>query len=112
MGTIPFDDFLKLDIRVGRVLSAEPFPEARKPALKLRIDFGPAIGEKQTSAQITELYEPGDLPGRLVTAVVNFAPKRIAGFVSEVLVLGVEDEKGRVGLLAPDCDAPPGARIS
>ncbi|MDK2957474.1 MAG: tRNA-binding protein [Desulfovibrionales bacterium] len=111
METISFDDFLNVDMRVGRVLEVEPFPEARKPAWKLRIDFGPEIGERRSSAQITDLYEAKGLVGRQVVAVVNFPSKRIAGFKSEVLVLGVEDEAGRISLLAPDHDVPPGRRI-
>jgi tRNA-binding protein len=109
--TISFDDFLKLDIRVGRVVDVQPFPEARKPAWKLRIDFGPEIGEKKTSAQITELYGRDDLIGRLVMAVVNFPPRQIGPFMSEVLTLGVADSQGRVVLLAPDHEAPLGARM-
>jgi len=108
---IGFEDFEKVDVRVGRVVAAEPFPEARTPAIKLRVDFGPELGERQTSAQITANYLPGELPGRLVLAVVNFPPKRIAGFKSEVLVLGVPDDSGEVVLLAPDRDVPPGARV-
>jgi len=108
MATI--DDFNRIDMRIGRVLDAEPFPEARKPAYKLTIDFGP-LGVKKSSAQITELYRPEDLVGRPVVAVVNFPPRRIAGFPSEVLVLGVPDEKGRVVLLRPEREAPPGARV-
>lgn len=108
MATI--DDFNRIDMRIGRVLDAELFPEARKPAYKLTIDFGP-LGVKKSSAQITELYRPEDLVGRPVVAVVNFPPRRIAGFPSEVLVLGVPDEKGRVVLLRPEREAPPGARV-
>lgn len=111
MREIGFEDFEKVDIRVGRVLSAEPFPEARKPAVKLRLDLGPEIGERQTSAQITAHYTPGELPGRLVLAVVNFPPKKIAGFTSEALVLGVPDDSGEVILLSPDTEVPPGARM-
>ncbi|SEB06198.1 tRNA-binding protein [Rubrimonas cliftonensis] len=105
------EDFLKLDIRVGRVVAAEPFPEARKPAYRLRIDFGAGVGEKRSSAQITERYAPEDLVGRLVMAVVNFPPRRIGPFVSEVLTLGVSDADGAVMLVAPDADAPLGARL-
>lgn len=108
---IGFEDFEKVDIRVGRVVAAEPFPEARKPAIKLRVDFGPGLGERQTSAQISANYTPEELPGRLVLAVVNFPPKRIAGFKSEALVLGVPDESGEVVLLSPETEVPPGGRV-
>jgi len=108
---ISFDDFLKVDIRCGRVIDVQPFPEARKPALKLWIDFGPEIGVKKTSAQITELYAPEALVGRQVVAVVNFPPRQIGPFLSEVLTLGVADAEGRVVLLAPDHEAPLGARM-
>jgi tRNA-binding protein len=108
---ITIEDFEKVDIRVGRVLSAEPLEGARKPAYKLRIDFGPDIGIKQSSAQLTALYRAEDLVGRLVMGVVNFPPRRIAGFRSEVLTLGVADPDGAVILLAPDHDAPLGARM-
>ena len=105
------DEFFRTDIRVGRVLSAEPFPEARKPAYKLRIDFGP-LGEKRSSAQITARYTPEQLAGRLVIAVTNFPPRQIATFMSEVLVLGVpEAGSGDVILLAPDAEVPPGTRV-
>lgn len=108
MSDITFDDFLKVDIRVGRVLRAEPFPEARKPAIKLWIDFGADIGEKKTSAQITDLYTPEGLVGRQVMAVVNFPPRQIGPFMSEVLVLGASDASGAIVLLAPDKDVPIG----
>jgi tRNA-binding protein len=108
---ISFDDFLKVDIRAGRVIDAQPFPEARKPAFKLWIDFGPEIGVKKTSAQITEHYTPETLIGRQVMAVVNFPPRQIGPFISEVLTLGVADAEGRVVLLAPDHEAPAGARM-
>lgn len=111
MAEISFDDFLKLDIRVGRVTRAEPYPEARKPSIKLWIDFGPGIGEKKTSAQITRHYEPGTLEGRQVLAVVNFPPRQIGKFMSEVLVLGVPDAEGEVVLIAPDQDVPEGGRL-
>jgi len=111
MQEISWEDFEKVDIRVGRILAAEPFPEARKPAIKLVVDFGPDIGTKRTSAQLTDHYEPADLPSRQVVAVVNFPPKRIAGFKSEVLVLGVPDESGAVVLLAPDQDVPLGGKM-
>ena len=109
--TLSFDDFLKVDIRVGEVLRAEPFPEARKPAIKLFLDFGPEIGERKSSAQITAHYDVETLPGRKVLAVVNFAPRQIGKFMSEVLVLGVPDEEGEVVLLKPDKDVPVGARM-
>ncbi len=105
-----YDDFLKLDIRVGRILEAEVFSEARKPAYKLLIDFGP-LGTKRSSAQITRRYKPGELTGRLVVAVVNFSPKRIAGFSSQVLVLGAVPGEGDVVLLKPDEEVEPGTRI-
>lgn len=105
------DDFLKLDIRAGVVLSAEHFPETRKPAIKLHIDFGDEIGVKRSSAQVTALYTPEELVGRQVVAVVNFPPRRIAGFESEVLVLGAYSERGEVVLLAPDAAVPRGAAI-
>jgi tRNA-binding protein len=111
MDTISFDDFLKVDIRVGRVIRAEPFPEARKPALKLWIDFGPELGERKSSAQISVHYAPADLAGRLVMAVVNFPPRQIGPFRSEVLVLGFSDADGAIVLAAPDQDVPLGARL-
>ena len=109
--TISFDDFLKVDIRAGTITRAEPFPEARKPALKLRIDFGPAIGEKKSSAQIVEHYPPEALIGRQVLAVVNFPPRQIGPFMSEVLVLGLPDEDGEVVLIGPDQPVPLGGRM-
>jgi tRNA-binding protein len=108
---ITFDDFLKVDIRVGRVVTAEPFPEARKPAYKLTIDFGPAIGVKKSSAQITKNHRLDDLPGRLVLAVVNFPPRQIGPIMSEVLTLGVADAEGEVMLIGPDRDVPVGGRL-
>lgn len=109
--TLSFDDFLKVDIRVGRIIRAEPFPEARKPAFKLFVDFGPEIGEKKCSAQITQHYTLDDLPGKTVMGVVNFAPRQIGKFMSEVLVLGVPDAEGEVVLLTPDKDVPIGGRM-
>lgn len=111
MNQISFDDFLNVDIRAGRVLRAEPFPEARKPAIKLWIDFGPEIGERKSSAQITVHYTPEELVGTLVMGVVNFPPRQIGPFMSEVLVLGFEDEAGAIVLSRPDHDVPPGARM-
>ena len=108
---ITFDDFLKVDIRVGQVMRAEPYPEARKPAIKMWIDFGPEIGEKKTSAQVTAHYTPEALIGRQVMAVVNFPPRQIGRFMSEVLVLGLSDSQGEIVLLRPDQDVPVGERM-
>ena len=109
--TISFDDFLKVDIRVGTVVRAEPFPEARSPAYRLWIDFGPEIGERKTSAQITRHYALDALVGRQVVAVVNFPAKQIGPMRSEVLVLGVPDEDGEVVLLGPSRKVPDGGRM-
>ena len=108
--TISWEDFERVDMRVGVVIDAQEFPEARRPALKLSIDFGP-LGVKRSSAQITDRYTSSALVGRLVVAVVNFPPKRIGPFVSEVLVLGAYGERGEVILLRPDFEVSPGARI-
>jgi tRNA-binding protein len=111
---ITIDDFDRVEMRVGRILEAGPFPEARKPSYRLRIDFGPTLGERQSSAQLTRTYpDPATLVGRPVVAIVNLPPRHIAGFSSEVLVLGAmgEDASGEVWLLRPDPDAPLGSRI-
>jgi tRNA-binding protein len=108
---ITYDDFQKVDIRVGIVTRAEPYPEARKPAIKLWLDFGPEIGPKKSSAQLTRHYTPETLVGRRVVAVVNFPPRQIGKVLSEVLVLGVPDAEGEVILLVPDGDAPLGGRM-
>lgn len=109
--TISFDDFLKVEIRVGRITRAEPFPEARKPALKLWVDFGGEIGEKRSSAQLTRHYTPEGLVGRQVLAVVNFPPRQIGKVLSEVLVLGVPDAEGEVVLIGPGQEVPLGGRL-
>ncbi len=111
MAEITFDDFLSVDIRVGTVARAEPFPEARKPAIKLWIDFGQEIGEKKSSAQITVHYAPEDLVGKQVMAVVNFPPRQIGPFMSEVLVLGYSDDNGDIVLARPDKPVPAGSRL-
>ncbi len=110
-GEIVFDDFLKVDIRVGTILTAEPFPEARKPAIKLLIDFGAGIGPRKSSAQITENYDIASLPGRQIAAVVNFPSRQIGKYMSEVLTLGFADEAGAVTLFAPDKPVPNGSRL-
>jgi tRNA-binding protein len=111
MDSISFPDFEKVDVRVGRIIRAEPFPEARKPAYKLMIDFGAEIGVKTSSAQLTHRYRCDDLEGRLVLAVVNLGPRRIGPFVSDVLTLGVPDQDGAVVLVVPDGNVPLGARL-
>lgn len=108
---IAFDDFLKVDIRVGTIVEAQPFPEARKPSCKLTIDFGPTIGRKRSSAQITAHYTPEAILGRQVAAVVNFPPRQIGPFMSEVLTLGFPDEAGEVVLVSPDLPVPDGGRL-
>jgi tRNA-binding protein len=108
---ISFDQFLAVDIRVGTIIAAEPFPEARKPALKLTVDFGAGLGRRKSSAQITQNYQPAALIGRQVAAVVNFPPRQIGKFMSEVLVLGFPDAQGNVVLFAPDHRVPDGARL-
>ena len=109
--TISYNDFLNVDIRVGRIIDVQEFPEARRPAYKLFIDFGKEIGPKKTSAQITQNYKPEDLKNRLIAAVVNFPPKQVGPFMSEVLVLGFMDENDHVVLVSPDKDVPLGGRL-
>ena len=108
---ISFDDFARVDIRVGTVTHAEPFPEAKKPAIKLWVDYGPEIGVKKSSAQITTYYAPEALIGRQVLGVVNFPPRQIGPFMSEALVLGLQDENGKVVLIAPDHPVPNGEKM-
>lgn len=108
---ISYDDFARVDIRAGRITRAEPFPEARKPAIKLWVDFGEGIGEKRSSAQITRHYTPDALVGKMVLAVVNFPPRQIGPVMSEVLVLGLPDADGQVVLISPDQDVPLGGRM-
>ena len=112
MDLISFDDFLNVEIRVGTVVRAEPFPEARRPAIKLWVDFGGEIGERKSSAQITQHYQPEDLVGRQVIAVVNFPTKQIGPFMSEFLTLGLHDDDGHVVLVTPDKPVPNGARLA
>lgn len=109
--TITFDDFMKVDIRVGKILEVHDFPEARRPAFKLVVDLGPDIGVKKTSAQVTQNYSKEELLGRRVLAVVNFPPKQIGKYMSEILVLGVPDENDNVVLIKPDADTPLGGRL-
>lgn len=111
MAEIGFDDFLKVDVRVGTITQAEPYPEARKPAIKLWVDFGGELGVKKSSAQITKHYTPEALIGKQVMAVVNFPPRQIGKFMSEILVLGAPDADGEVVLIAPDQDIPTGGRL-
>lgn len=111
METIGWEDFMRVELRVGRIVAAEAFPEARKPAYRLVVDFGETIGTRRSSAQVTDLYEPGDLVGRLVVAVVNFPPKQIGPFRSECLVTGFHDADGHVALCVPDRPVPPGTRL-
>jgi tRNA-binding protein len=109
--TITYDDFSRVDIRVGTIVAAEPFPEARKPAIRLAIDFGPELGIRKSSAQITVHYKPAELVGRQVAAVVNFPPRQIGPMMSEVLTLGFPDDAGEVVLVAPDRPVPDGGRL-
>lgn len=111
MSDLDFDDFLKVDIRVGTVVRAEPYPEARKPAIKLWVDFGGDIGTRKSSAQITALYDPATIIGKQVMAVVNFPPRQIGKFMSEILVLGLPDETGEIVLIGPDTPVQNGGRM-
>ena len=111
MADLSFDEFLKVDIRVGEIVQAEPYPQARKPAIKLWVDFGPEIGVKKSSAQITAHYMPETLVGKQVLAVVNFPPRQIGKFMSEILVLGLPDENGDIVLVGPDGAVPRGGRM-
>ena len=111
MQDISWDEFIRVELRVGRIIAAEPFPQARKPAYKLQVDFGPEIGVRKSSAQITALYTPAELVGRLVVGVVNFPKKQIGPFVSECLVTGFHDEAGNVALCVPDKPVPLGTRL-
>ncbi len=111
MEEIAWDDFMKVELRVGRIIGAEPFPQARKPAYKLQVDFGPEVGVRKSSAQVTALYTVDELVGRLVVGVVNFPKKQIGPFVSECLVTGFHDAEGRVALCVPDKPVPLGTRL-
>ncbi|HFZ2534620.1 TPA: tRNA-binding protein [Pseudomonas aeruginosa] len=111
MTTISWDDFAKVELRVGRIIKVEPFPEARKPAYKLLVDFGPEIGQRKSSAQVTGLYAMDELVGKQVVAVINFPPKQIGPLMSECLVTGFPDEQGRVALCVPDKAVPLGAKL-
>lgn len=111
MQTIDWNDFTKVELRVGRIIAAEPFAEARKPAYKLQVDFGPELGVRKSSAQITALYDPATLVGKQVVAVVNFPPKQIGPIMSECLVTGFHDAEGRVSLCVPEHDVPLGTRL-
>lgn len=111
MDTIDWNDFTRVELRVGRVIAAEPFPEARKPAYKLHVDFGPEIGLRRSSAQITTLYRPEELVGKQVVAVVNFPPKQIGPMMSECLVTGFHDAQGNVSLCVPEHDVPLGTKL-
>ena len=111
MNTISWDEFTRVELRVGRIIDAQPFPEARKPAYVLKVDFGPELGTRKSSAQVTDLYQPAELIGRLVVAVVNFPKKQIGPLQSECLVTGFHDEAGRVALCVPDRDVPLGTKL-